>query len=177
MSEKPALSITVPATIDTGDFLRFAMFNTFRMRKAWRSPLIFALIFTVSAVVCFTAGRSREQAGLLGGVLLAVGILLPLVWYLMFVSSVKKEAKKHALSKTKAQYFTILREDGIKVVKEKEEAVFPWEEIYHAYRVKDCVYLYVTPQRAYLLPDGEEAEAVWETVCAKIPEEKRKDLR
>ena len=32
---------TIPANLDRHDFVQFALFNTFRLKKRWKSPLIF----------------------------------------------------------------------------------------------------------------------------------------
>ncbi len=95
----------------------------------------------------------------------------------MFLSSVRAEAKKHGLSKTKAQYFTLLSRDSFKVIRDKDEAAFSWADLYMAYRVKGCIYLYVNADRAYLLPDCEDSDAAWDLICSRLPEEKKKDLR
>lgn len=177
MSVVKETAIVVPATLDTQDFIRFALFNTFSLKKRWKSPVLFAVLMSIFAVICFVASRTHPQGTLLGSILLSIGLILPIVWFLLFLSSIKAEAKKHGLSKTKAQYFTLLRQDSIKVVKEKEEAVFPWQDLFMAYRVKGCIYLYINPDRAYLLPDCDDSDLAWELICSSLPKEKQKDLR
>ena len=56
-------------------FRAFALFDAFQRQKRWRGPALFALIFSAFAAVCFTLGRDLPQSGLLGGVLLAVGLV------------------------------------------------------------------------------------------------------
>ena len=169
--------LTIPATIDTRDFVSFALFDTFQRKKRWKTPLLFACIMSAFAIVCFAVRKTHDQAVLLGTVLLSIGLVLPLVWYLLFLSSVKTEAKKHGLSRTKAQYFTLLGQDKIKVVRDKEEAVFSWPDLHAAFRVKGCIYLYVSPTRAYLLPDCDDSDAAWNLIASHLPSEKAKDLR
>ena len=176
ITEQKAL-FTIPATLDSRDFMQFAMFNTFRLKKRWKSPVLFAVLMTVFAVICFAAAKTHPQGSLLGGILLSIGLVLPVVWFLLFLSSVKAETKKHGLSKTKAQYFTLLRQDSVKVVRGTEEAVFPWKDLFMAYRVKGCIYLYINPDRAYLLPDCDDSNLAWELICSSLSKEKQKDLR
>lgn len=168
---------TIPANLDRHDFVQFALFNTFRLKKRWKSPLIFFCIMAAFAAVCFAVRKTHDQAVLLGTVLLSVGLVLPAAWFLMFLSSVRAEAKKHGLSKTKAQYFTLLSRDSFKVIRDKDEAAFSWADLYMAYRVKGCIYLYANADRAYLLPDCEDSDAAWDLICSRLPEEKKKDLR
>ena len=144
------------SNIDQKDFLRFALFDTFRVKKRWKTPVLFALLMTAFAAACFTLRQSREQALLLSGVLLGIGLILPLVWYLWYLSSVKKEARKLGLSKSRIAYSLLLRE---------------------ARRVKGCIYLYVLPTRAFLMPKAEESDAAWDFICRHLPEAKCKDLR
>ena len=87
------------SNIDQKDFLRFALFDTFRVKKRWKTPVLFALLMTAFAAACFALRQSREQALLLSGVLLGIGLILPLVWYLWYLSSVKKDARELGLSK------------------------------------------------------------------------------
>ena len=169
--------ITIPATIDSHDFLSFALFDTFRRKKRWKTPLLFACIMSAFAIVCFAMRKTRAQAALLGTVLLSLGLVLPLVWFLWFLSSVKKEGKKHSLSKTKAQYFTRLGPEKVKVIQGKNEADFLWKDLYMAYRIKDCIYLYVNPNRAYLLPECDDSDAAWKLITSLLSPEKIKDLR
>ena len=170
-------SVTVPARLDEKDFLRFGLFDTFRMKRGWKRPLSFACIMTAFAVVCFSFRSNREQASLLGWILLGIGLVLPLVWFLLYLSSVRREAKKLGLSKEKSQYETQLKEAGVTVTRGEEHAEFRWKDIHSAWRLRSCIYLYVRPDRAYLLPEDENADAAWETICRKLPEGRRKDLR
>ena len=169
--------LTIPATIDSSDFISFALFYTFRRKKRWKMPLLFAIIMSAFAIVCFAMRKTRAQATLLGTVLLSIGLILPLVWFLWFLNSVKTEGKKHNLSKTKAQYFTRLGPEMIKVIQGKNETDFLWEDLFMAYRTKGCIYLYVNPNRAYLLPECEDSDSAWELAIAHLPKNKIMDLR
>ena len=98
---------------------------------------------SASAAVCFALRQSREQASLLGGVLLGIGLILPIVWYLLFLSSIRNEARKLGLSKVKAAYSLLLCDDGVTVMRENEKAEYAWKDIHMAWRVKGGIYLYV----------------------------------
>lgn len=169
--------LTIPATLDEHDFVRFALFDTFRLKKRWKQPVLFAAILCAFSIICFAARKTHAQATLLGTVLLSIGLVLPLVWFLLFLSSVKKEAKKRGLSKTRAQYFTLLGREKVKVIRDKEEAEFPWKDLAMAYRVKGCIYLYVNSRRAYLLPECDDSDAAWDIILARLSKEKVRDLR
>ena len=167
--EKP---LTMAGNIDGEAFMRFACFNAFVRNRAWRNPAIFAGIMVSFAIVCFIAGKTRSQGTLLGAVLLAVGIVLPVVWFALFFQSVKRQVKINGLSSTKAQYFVTLAPDEIRVAKGEERAQYSWDEVHMAYRVKGCIYLYVTPQQAYLMPDCADTENAWSLITSQLPAEK-----
>ena len=65
--------LTLEARVTPEVFREFAFFDTFRRQKRWRGPALFALIMGGFAAVCFALRESREQAVLIGTVLLVVG--------------------------------------------------------------------------------------------------------
>jgi hypothetical protein len=161
-------TLTIAAKIDRQTFRRFAMFDTFVRKKGWRNPALFALILSAFAAVCFAGRKNHAEAVLLGGVLLGVGLVLPLVWFGMFAFSVNRQAKRMGLSAEKAQYSVTLSPEKIHVVKGKEAADFSWNGAF-AYRAKGCIYLYVSTKRAFLLPDCGDTERAWELISAALP--------
>ncbi len=177
MTETHPGSVTVPAAPDGNTFMRFALFDTFRLKKRWKLPLFFTCLMSFFALLCFGLRDSGNQAALLGFVLLGIGVLLPLVWFLLYLSSVRKEARKLGLSGDKVCYETQLGESGVTVVRGAEHADWPWENLHAAWRVRGCIYLYVLPERAFLLPEDENADLAWDIICGHLPEQKRKDLR
>ena len=108
-------------------------------------------------------------------VLLGVGLVLPLVWFGMFFSSVRQQAKRSALSAETTQYFVTLSEEKIHVIKGKETADFSWQDVYLARRVKGCVYLYVSPSRAFLLPEEDQSGHAWAIITAALSPSKVQD--
>ncbi len=168
MSEETRAAVTLEGNIDRKTFRRFAMFDTFTVKRRWKSPALFALILSAFAGVCFMGRQTREQAVLLGSVLLGVGLTLPLVWVGMYALSVSGQAKRMGLSADKAQYYVTLSPEKIHVEKGKETADFSWENAYRAFRTKDCIYLYVSIARAFLLPDCEKTEPAWAMIVSRL---------
>ena len=167
-------NITVNSNITGREFARFAMYDTFVRRKAWRSPMLFVLMMGVFALVCFTLARDREQSSLLGLVLLSVGLVLPSVWLLMYIFSVRKQIRKFGLSSSKVQYSTQFRDDGFSVTKGKEKADFVWDDVTMLTQDKGCAYLYVDKGRAFLLPDSDSCRAALELAENRLPAGKLK---
>lgn len=164
--------LTLEGNIDEKDFIRFAMYDSFNRKKAWRNPLLFALIMAAFALICLGGRKTHAEAVLLGSVLLGIGVVLPVVWVGMYLSSVRRQAKANGLSREKPQYSVTLLPDKIQVTKGKERAEFPWENVYLVRKGKECLYIYVSASRAFLLPDCEKTDAAWEIIRAHVSAEK-----
>ena len=159
--------ITVEARVTGHHFGRFAMYDTFVRRKGWRAPLVFIILMGGFATLCFTVLRGREQASLLGIVLLSVGLVLPVVWLLMYIFSVRKQIKSFELSEYKVQYTLTFTDSGFTVKKGKETADFKWKDIVRVKCDKGCSYLYVKSGKAFLLPDSSQAAQAMELLHGK----------
>ena len=169
-----ASKITIPVKLDGRLLRRFSRFDTFRLRKRWVRPLVFALILIAFAAVALIS--RRPQSGMIAAVLLVVGLGLPLVWFGSFLTQVNLQAEKLKLSTPRLVYTVTLDYDGVRVVnnmrKEDTQAV-KWADVQAAFRRKDCIYLYVSPVRAYLLPSGQADVAdadLWDYLKERIGE-------
>lgn len=167
------LSITVSVKIDARLFRDFAIFDTFRIKQRWKSPMIFALIMLAFAVLCFSLYQTADQAVFMGFILLVIGFGLPIVSFINFLRSVGIQIRKLGLSTPQAVYTVTLTESGIQIVtKNGHEEQYVWDGIYGVYQGKGCTYLYVQNGRAYLLPDsdvGVQAEALKSLLNRRIP--------
>ena len=171
--------ISVQAKITPEIFREFALFDTMYRQKRYRGPLLFAVILTVFAGVCFSQQGRREQAVLMGGVLLAIGLGLPLAYILIFLSSVSKKAKQLKLDSAPAAYTVSLSPKAVVVTAGEQRIEYAWEDVVYVYRIKRSTCLYVGPNRAYLLPIAGQQEETerWSLVSVQLPPERRKDLR
>lgn len=163
----------VEVRINEKDFMRFSWFDAFQHKKAWHRPAAFAAILGAAAAICF-ALHDRRGAVLLGGVLLVVALGLPAAWFLSFYLSLRKQAQAAGLSGGKYAYTLELHDDdqGITVDKGAEHAAYSWEQVFHVYRSKTASYLYITPQRAFLIPHDcvkGGGERLWELVGRRAP--------
>lgn len=171
----------IEVTLTEEIFRRFTMFDILRRRKMWRPSAIFAAIMGTSALICYRMNHV-DGAILLGNVLLTIGLGMPLVYFATFFSSLKKQVLVHGLKRPQQVYTLELtqKEKGIRVYNEKEQAEYPWKAVFHVYRDQLATYLFLSPDRAFLLPHTciEEGEdALWALLSKKIPEPRRTDLR
>ena len=52
---------------------------------------------------------------------------------------------------------------------ENEEATYQWEKAYHAYRNYDAIYLYITSERAFILPsEKSEQDKAWDLISKRM---------
>ncbi|MCR5732390.1 MAG: YcxB family protein [Sphaerochaetaceae bacterium] len=163
--------MTIECKLDEKTFKDFTRFDILRRKKYWKSPVIFACLMSISAIVCFMMNSVRG-AVMLGCVLACVGWGMPLIYFTTFFFSLNKTAKLQKLDPPRLVYTLELTEakDGIKIRNEKEEASYLWKDVFHAYRDKSCIYLYITAGRAFLLP--EKNEEVWLLIIKKLGAER-----
>lgn len=134
-------------------FRDFTVFNILKRLKYWKSPVIFASILTLSAIICFVM-KNVDGAVLLGSVLLIVGLGVPAVYFISFFLSLNKQVKMQNLNPPRCAYTVDIldKDDGIFVSNEKEHATYRYKQIFHVYLTQECLYLFLTSQRAFLLP-------------------------
>ena len=168
--------IVIPVKLDEKTFRRFARFDMLRLRKRWVRPAVFALIMCSFA---FVALFSRlPQSGMIAAVLLAIGLGLPIVYIGMFLSQVNMQAEKWGLGKGKRVYTVTLRSRDFTVVNDRkagEAVTVTWKDARYAFHMRGCVYLYATPTKAYLLPNGQANvadEEVWASIQRGLGKEK-----
>ena len=161
-------SIVIPVRLDEKTFRRFARFDMLRLRKRWVKPALFALILCAFAFAALFS--RRPQSGMIAAVLLAVGLGLPIVYVGMFLSQVNLQADKWKLGKGRPVYTVTLHSRDFTVVSDQkagEAVTVDWKDAAQAFRMPGCIYLYASPAKAFLLPDG-QADAPDREVWAMI---------
>ena len=167
--------ITISSRIDAKIFKDFAYFDILKRQKKWRAPAIFAALMLTFAIVCFSQSGQKEGAVMLGTVLSVIALLIPFSYFFTFNSSLNKQAARQGIIRPRVIYNVELNGDGVEVKNEKETAKFGWDGIYRIYYMNNCVYLYVAPTRAFLLPEAEikcGIDTLWQFLQAHLPAEK-----
>ena len=174
-------AVTVRCRIDAKCFRKFAMFDTFRLKKRGRLPLLFMLIMLVFSGICFFSGK--PQSWLPGVLLLLIGLGMPAVYVGTFLSGVNKQAKQLGMKTPRAMYTVVLRPEGVNIrndYKAEENVNLNWDQIWGAVRLRGDVYLYATQSRAFILPSGQaepDDGALWALLKASLPANKLTDKR
>lgn len=165
-------SVTIHVRMSAPVFRRFAFFDTFRVKRRWVSPCVFFVAFTALALVCFFSGK--EQSGLLGGVMLAIGVGFPLVYVGTFWAQVRSQCKRFGLKNARPVYTLVLADKDIHVtndMKKEAEVTLPWATLPAVYRGKGAFYLYAAPSRAFILPDGQgdlSPRELWDWIAQRV---------
>lgn len=90
-------TISVSVQMTQKNFRDFRVFDVFRHQKAWKRPLIFAVILLTSAAICLSQVGKREGALLLTVVLTVVALGLPGVYFGTFFHQLSQIIKKMKL--------------------------------------------------------------------------------
>lgn len=146
----------IPVKLDAKTFRRFSRFDILRLRMRWSRPTLFAVILLAFSAAAFLS--KKPQSGLIGGVLLAVGLGLPAVYFATFFHQINAQVKRWNLETPRAVYTVTLNADGLHVVndqRQEDPLQLPWKDVRMAFRDGHCIYLYVTAMKAFLLPEGQ----------------------
>jgi len=166
--------MNIEVILTPGEFCRFSVFDSFRRKKMWRSPVIFASILSVSAMICYLMNHV-DGAVMLGTVLLVVGLGMPASYFFLFFRSLYKQVREQSLPRT-VYTLTLTDEKEFHIANETQQVNYPWKKVHHVYRGKTATYLYVTPVQAFILPhyfvDG-GANALWKLLSRKLPADKQ----
>lgn len=162
--------------LDEKTFKDFTKFDILRHRRQWKRPAIFASIFLVAAIISFIMHKV-DGAVFLGIVLLCVGLGVPVVYFSTFYLSLKNHVKEQKLDPPRNVYnFGLLEtEDGIHISNDKENVKYKWKQAFQAFRVEGWIYLYMTPDRAFLINDKDDH--AWKLIQKKMGPGRTKDLR
>ena len=172
-------SIKINVIVDDKIFRRFALFDNLHRKRIWVSPVIFASMMSAFALVCFAMRGGAEGAVMLGSVLLTIGLGLPAVYAWTFLKSIKAQTKAMGLERPRPVYSLRFSPEGVQVANGDKPVKYEWGDLFGAYRVHGCVYLYAEKNKAFLLPDGqaEKGADVWPLLLDMLPAEKLRDCR
>ncbi len=137
--------------------------------------MLFASILTVSAIISFIM-HTVDGAVMLGLVLLLVGLGVPVVYFVNFFLSLQKQVKLQNLNPPRLVYTLHFEEnsDAIEISNETEHVRYQYKDVYHAYYEKDSIYLFITKDRAFLLPLSllEDQDKMWNLLVTKLGTER-----
>lgn len=168
--------MTIDVILTAEIFKRFSFFDTMIRKKMWRSPALFAAILGISACICYLM-HHVDGAVMLGTVLLVVGLGFPVAYFASFALSLHKQITTYGLTRPQKVYTLHLSKnmDGISVENEREQVKYRWDNVFHVYRDKYATYLFMNPQRGFILPHTcteDNAAQLWQLLEQTLPQNK-----
>lgn len=165
---------TAHVRINAAIFRRFALFDAFRRKRRFVLPAIFCVVFLALSFLCMASGR--EQADLIGTLLQIIGLGLPVCYVLSFLLQVRDQCKRLGLKALRPAYTLHLDGANLRVINDMQqepEVVLPYASLFGVWRVSGAYYLYATPARAFILPDGQcdlSPDALYDLFKAHLPD-------
>lgn len=149
-------TFTAHVRINAAIFRRFALFDTFRLKRRWVSPAVFSVILIAFSFAAMISGK--QQAQMIGTVLQFIGIGLPLCYVLHFLVQVHDQCKRLGLKNLRPAYTLNFAENELRVINDmasEPEVRLPYASLHGVWRVNGAYYIYAAPSRAFILPDGQ----------------------
>ena len=157
--------IDIHVRLDAATFRRYCAFDTFRRQRRWYWPVLIGMVLiTVALAGLLRLAPMSESAA---GVLMGLGIAIPAVIFGLYVVQIEAQIARQGLKQAPAVYSLRLDAGGVRVTNDQKEeppVELGWDRLWAAFKRSDAVYLYVSPERAFILPDGQASvshEALW----------------
>lgn len=148
--------ITIPVRLDMDTYRRYCHFHSMVLNKQWLAPAVAGVVMLGLGIAALVSGRPELKTP--AGILIGLGVAIPVLYFVFYFIRVYSQASRLRLRYSPAVYTLRLTEEAVRVEnnQQKEDAIaIPWDQMYAAYRVRDCIYLYPNKARAFLLPAGQ----------------------
>lgn len=161
-------------------FRNFAIFDMAYKHKRWKMPVTAAVLFFAAASFMFAIQDKIENAFLVGTIFVIAAVGLGAGYFRNFFRSIPKEAEKMKIDPPRHVYSVNLTKDNSNILfylpKSKEPSErFSWKSIDGVYRTTKAIYIYVTPERALLIPGTTpnlSLDETWVFLQKKLPDER-----
>jgi len=147
--------IQINCHIDENIFKNFSNFNNFTFHKRWISLTLFPFIMIFFALV-----NKMTHSDLFFWIFLILGFFLPLSYLFIFKASIQKQIQYFHLETPKKAYSLLLTERGVAIENIKEKTQYSWSQIYLVARSTNAHYLYITKDKAFILPHTDIQEGI-----------------
>ena len=157
--------INIAVRLDARTFRRYCACDAFRRQRRWYWPALASMLL-ITAALTGLLGWIPISAGL-SGLLTGLGLAVVMLNVGLYLLNVETQVSRQHLKDRPLVYALRLDEDGARVTKgqSSESAVtLPWDGLWAAYAHRGDVYLYVNPERALILPEGQadvSGDALW----------------
>lgn len=171
-----AQTITAHVRINSAIFRRFALFDTFRLKRRWISPVLFSVIMLAFSFAGMISGK--EQGTFIGTILQIIGFGLPVCYVLSFLFQVHDQCKRLGLKTLRPAYTLNFTADALRVINDmnhEPEVRLTYPSLHGVWRVSSAYYVYASPSRAFIIPDGQyplSPAQMWDFLKSVLPTDK-----
>ena len=153
---------TVQTKITPEIYINFAKFDTFMLKKRWLLPAFVGIAFITLAatlymmhllLLCVTAG--------------IVAIAFPMIYFNTFRKIMKENTHYAPRGAVIDDYLVNMTDDGFEIYSEEEQAECTWADMEAAYRLSNCIALYIKKDKPFLISQFNERryEQIWAFIC------------
>ena len=159
---KEKYKFTIQTKITPEIYINFAKFDTFALRKRWFLPafvgisaatLALTLFMMNLLLLCVTAG--------------IVAVAFPAIYFNTFRKIMKENTRYAPRGAIIDDYLVNLTDEGFEIYSEEEQAECTWEDMHAAYRLSNCIALFIKKDQSFLISQFNEKryEQIWEFIC------------
>ena len=161
--------IDIHVRLDAATFRRYCAFDNFRRQRRWFAPTMIGMVLiTVALAGLLNLIPLGDSAS---GILMGLGFAVPMVVFGLYIVQIEAQIAARGLKSAPSVYSLALEASGVTVTNDQKQeppVALSWDQFWAAFRRRDCVYLYISPDRALILPDGQASapgDEVWRFLC------------
>jgi hypothetical protein len=158
--------IQISVRLDERTFRRYCAFDALKRQRRWYWPALASMLLVTAALAGLLGWLPISAT--LSGLLMGLGLAIVMLNVGLYLLNVETQVVRQRLKDRPLVYALSLDKDGVRVTKGQgtEAAVaLPWSEMLAAYAHRGDIYLYVNPERALILPEGQASvptDTLWD---------------
>ena len=153
---------TIQTKITPEIYKNFARFDTFMLKKRWILPAFVGVCGVTLAAIMFMMNML-----LLCVTAAIVAVAFPVNYFNTFRNIMKRNTNYAPRGAVIDDYLVNLTDDGFEIYSEEEQAECAWTDMQAAYRLSNCIALYLNKDKSFLISQFNEKryEQIWEFIC------------
>lgn len=168
--------LSIPVILNEKQFKNFIIFDSMTKNKRWKTSVSLAVMCFFLATLCYASLESFPKVEALGNILIVICVFIPTNYFRSFYNSVKQETEKMKLG-TPRQVYTInlsTSSNGIRYFYPNETTAagqYSWKSVSVAWKTRDAIYLYVTPEQALIIPKTTQSpdyDSIWQFIKSNL---------
>lgn len=164
--------VDIRVRLDAGTFRRFCAFDALRRQRRWYWPALISMLLITASLAGLFGWLAMSEA--VSGLLMGLGLAVPMVNLGLYLIPIEVQIARQHLKDAPLVYALRITEDGARITNGQREEMpvdVSWSGFWAAFRHGGDIYLYVNPERALILPQGQASvptEALWAFLQAHL---------